>query len=239
MLKKILIVCAPIAIFFVFLIIFVVSSGSKSPDVSPSPENGATENEDFTAFTEDDTEPAETEPKNTEIDFAAVEIIYDAPCTLEEIRSIFEKDRELFEKIKDIRMPPGYNYFHAAKSGETDLAHKIEFYGFDGAGGAAHVSYDIGETGEYSEIYEFFAKYGHIIGFIHTIDPDSAEYAGENLIAQFGLQMNVPVFSDHIPWAEIRYNRAAGEIEGEMTDEYIAMPLDDHWYYIYSNIYQK
>ena len=238
MLKKILIVCAPIIVFFVFLIVFVFSSGSKTPDTTPDTTIFAgAEKENFANFPEEETTPEETiEPDIDAIDVTAGEIIYDAPYTAEEIIDIFKKDKKLLEKIKDIEMPTGYNYFQAVKTDDSNLTYRIEFYGFDGLGNSKSVAYDIGESGEYSEIYELFKKYEYI-NFIHAIDPESGAYAEENLIAQFGLKIGLPITLDHVPWGEIRYNRIVGEIKEELTNRYIIIPLDEHWYYIYSNIY--
>jgi len=237
MLKKILIVSAPVAVFLLFLLVFMLSSGPKSPE-DPFGAGNTTvfnglEKEFFADFTEDETEEketgdvAESTPKNTE----AGGIAYDAPYTLEEIKGIFEVDRALLEQIKNTKMPQGYTYFQAVNA----APYKIDFYGFDG-GGVKSVSRELTENGEYGAIYEFFKKYGQV-GFIHAIDPESGEYAEENLIAQFGLKIAAPSSLDYIPWAEIRYNRIAGEIEEKTTSEYITIPLDEHWYYIYSNIY--
>jgi len=235
-----LIVSAPIAVFSVFLVVFVLSSGPRG---SGDPFGSGTENtifngaekENFADFTEDASAPAETTAKsaeNTEDRPASGGIAYDAPYTPEEIRSIFEEDRELLEQIKNTKMPQGYNYFQAVNA----VPRKIHFYGFDGAGGVKSVSYELTENGEYGKIFEFFQKYGQL-GFIHAIDPESGEYAGENLIAQFGLKIAAPASLDYVPWAEIRYNRTAGAIEEKKTNEYMTIPLDEHWYYIYSNIY--
>jgi len=236
MFKKLLVICAPVIVFFVFLTVFILFSGSKPPDkASETSDTTAFEKETSSDFGENESAPAETTERKTEIDFTKIDMVYDAPCTPEEIRSIFKEDKVLFEKIKDIKMPKGYNYLYAVKTNNSNSPYRIEFYGFDGLGNVKSLSYDIGETGDYSEIYEFFKKYGYI-NFIHTIDPESAEYAGENLIAQFGFEIDVPVSSNHVAWAEIRYNRVAGEIEETATNEYMTVPLDDNWYYMYCNI---
>jgi hypothetical protein len=92
--------------------------------------------------------------------------------------------------------------------------------------------------GNLKTIYNFLKKHDYI-SFIHTIDPQNIDYIEENLIAQFGFTINVSVFTDYVPWAEIRYNRISGEIEEKTTGEYMIIPLDEHWYYIYGNIYPK
>lgn len=242
MFKKLLVVCAPAVVFFALLMVFVFFSTAKNPDVLPGPSDetqktGEPGEKDFATSAENQTEPDETTATNAGTDFAAAEIAYDAPYAVEEIKEIFKEDKSLLEKIKNTEMPKGCNYFQAAKTVGSDFPQKIEFYGFDGAGGVRHISYDLSENGEYGEIYGFFKKYAHI-GSIHAIDPGSAEYEGENLIAQFGLQIDVSAFSDRIPWAEIRYNRNSGEIQEKITSEYMTIPLDEHWYYIYSNIYR-
>lgn len=240
MFKKLLVICAPVIVFFVFLTVFVLFSGSKSPDKTPGAAHTSdadeTEKETSSNFWENPTESAETTAQAAEIDVAEIDMVYNAPYSPEKIKSIFEQDKKLFEKIKDMTMPKGCNYLYAARPGDPSLPYKIEFYSFDGLGNADPLAYDIGESGDYSEIYELFKKYEYI-SFIHAIDPESEEYAEANLIAQFGLVIDVPVSSDHVAWAEIRYNRIAGEIEEKMTNEYMTVPLDGNWYYIYSNIY--
>jgi len=160
------------------------------------------------------------------------ELIYNAPYTVDEIIDIFNADKELFEKIKDIKMPDGCNYFLAKYPCE------IQFYYFSGDNATEDyaAAYDINENSEYKLIDDLFNKYN--IYFVHAIDPNDKYYLDENIIASFSLQMIYPDSeANYIPWAEIRYNRNSGEIKEEINNKYIIMPLDDHWYYIYSNIY--
>ncbi|MCL1793770.1 MAG: hypothetical protein FWG34_07865 [Oscillospiraceae bacterium] len=243
MLKKLLIIFAPITIFFVFLIIFVVFSNPESldefPETADITSDGGTKKENTADFAEIENETVETTAKNTEISKIEIEesnIVYDAPYGLDDIKNIFETDKILFESIKNIKMPDGCDYFQSVKPIDPGLPYKIEFYGFDGKGEAKYLSFEVGESGEYSELYKFFKKYGHM-GFVHAIDPDSGQYSENELVAQFGLLINAPDNLDHVPWAEIRYNRTGGEIDEKITGEYMTVPLDEHWYYIYSNIY--
>lgn len=180
---------------------------------------------EITTETADITETDEID--ETEETFPEKELIYDALYTVNEIKDMFNRDKESFEQIKDIKMPDGYNYFIA-----KNYPCKIEFYDFLDNNGA--ISYDIDENSEYKLILDFFNKYENIY-FIHAINPDIDE--NNDIIAIFRIQMNLPgVDSEYIPWGEIRYNRNIGETEEKITGEYMIIPLDDHWYYIYSNI---
>lgn len=159
------------------------------------------------------------------------ELIYNAPYTADEIKNIFDSGKELFEKIKDIKMPDGYNYFIAEKYPSC----RIDFYDCNNTDN--HISYDIDKNSEYKLIPDLFDRYEHIF-YINAIDPDSENYSDENIIALFKIQMILPDSeSGYIPWAEIRYNRNSGEIEEKTTGGYMIIPLDEHWYYIYGNIW--
>ncbi|MCL1859014.1 MAG: hypothetical protein FWF92_07235 [Oscillospiraceae bacterium] len=234
-------------IFYIFLIIIILIL-SSCEDASVPVIHELDMTEDITDITLESieqeilTEPEETEIITKTTEFSEIiepvdekKIIYDALYTVDEIKNIFEADRELFEKIKDIKMPGGYNYFLAG-----NYPCQIEFYDCNNTNN--HIFYDINENSEYKIIFEFFEKYEYIF-FIHSIDPDINDYADENLIALFKIQVNLPGFefesdgnSEYIPWAEIRYNRNSGEIEEKITGEYMTIPLDEYWYYIYSNI---
>ena len=172
-------------------------------------------------YTQEESEPAEKVVKNREL-------YYDAPYTVEEIKEIFGAGKEAFENIKDLAMPDGYDYFIAKKT-------KIEFYNSSGA--QNRVSYDIDETSGYKILYDFFNKYEHIF-FIHSINPNAKNYSEQTFTAMFKLLMVLPgLDAGYVPWAEIRYNKTGGEIKEASTGEYIVVPLDSHWYYIYSNVW--
>jgi len=187
----------------------------------------------------DEYETTEEIPETAETTESQInkELIYVSPYSIDEIKNIFKEDKELFEKIKDIKMPDGYNYFFARNSYSLESPRKIEFYDFyDNNGSEKYISYDITENSEYKIIREFFDKYEHIY-FIHSVDPEIGNYREENLIALFRLQMDAhDSESAYLPWAEIRYHRNGGEIKEEITGEYMIIPLDNHWYYIYSNV---
>ena len=194
-------------------------------------------------FTEDITITTEQEFYTDEIEETTIEIIeiaetikkdreliYNAPYTADEIKDVFNDSKELFENIKDIKMPDGYNYFLA-----KNYPCKIEFYDCNNTNN--HIFYDIDENNEYKLILDFFDKFEYIY-FIHSINPDIEDYSDEDIIALFRLQMILPDSeTEYIPWAEIRYNRNSGEIKEEITSEYIIIPLDDYWYYIYGTVW--
>ena len=232
MLKKILIVCLPVLVFSAFLVVFILSSNPKKPKGS---EENPSHSDIFEIFAtkqgEGQGEPALPAPESGR----EGELVYEAPYTLEHIKDIFEKDKDLFEQIKNIEMPEGYSYFIALRTYDSESGCKIDFYEFNG-GEQKSVSQTIAEDGEYGGIYEFFQKYEDI-GQIHAIDPKDPKYTDENLVIMFELSISVSVYSQYTPWAQIRYNKAGGEIEEKATGEYLIVPLDDHWYYIYSNMY--
>ena len=234
--------------FFIFsaiLMIFLTSCENENvPVISETDFEETSETTEFAEFTGDIPDiPEETEEDTDEVseddETPASEPLYNALYTVDEIKEIFDTDKELFEKVKDMKMPNGYNYFTAYK-----YQNKIEFYNFEGKENDRDnfVSYDIGdinENGGFDPITEIFNKYEHIF-FIHSINPESEIYLEENLVSMFGFQVDTPDNEvDCISWAEIRYNRNSGEIQEKTTGKYMIIPLDDHWYYIYSNIIQN
>ena len=218
-------------ILFVFLAILILFiSSCEDSDIPAMNELDFTVN-NITA--EPQTFPAmETEVIWEEDDMSG-ELIYNAFYTVDDVVNMFNEDKELFEQIKNLKMPDGYDYFMARNE-----PCEIEFYNFSNDIIAKNpVSYNIDENSEYKIIYDFFSKYEYIY-FIHSIDPDNKIYADENIIVLFKLQMNLPgLEANYIPWGEIRYNRNGGEIEENATGKYIVVLLDEHWYFIYGNIY--